>query len=152
MKWKKANDSIEVCLNSRHIVMIYVNMYVSLVLCSLNKSNWLLCFYRSSENKRSAKPKYNTDSRLSKSEFGKILSLAKKSKGGTIWFLLAFWSTGAWEQDRNFIYFNQWQHSWTISTAELYCYWLKVIWKDEWTRSSCPWFGASWQISGFHMR
>ena len=55
-------------------------------MCSLNDSNRLLCFYRSSENKRSAKPKYNTDSRLSKSEFGKILSLAKKSKGGTIWF------------------------------------------------------------------
>ena len=71
-------------------------------MCSLNESNWLLCFYRSSENKRSAKPKYNTDSRLSKSEFGKILSLAKKSKGGTIWFLLAFQSTGAWEQDVNF--------------------------------------------------
>ena len=40
-------------------------------------------FFRSSENKRSAKPKYNTDSRLSKSEFGKILSLAKKSKDWT---------------------------------------------------------------------
>jgi len=38
---------------------------------------------QSSENKRSAKPKYNTDSRLSKSEFGKILSLAKKSKDWT---------------------------------------------------------------------